>query len=76
MLYTNERNKLARDWTLIPKEQGILKTYDKFWKADELDGNTYVHPLLVYADLMLTNDPRCSETAKIIYDKHLKNEFE
>jgi len=76
MLYTNERNKLARDWTLIPNEQGILKTYDKFWKADELDGNIYVHPLLVYADLMLTNDPRCIETAKIIYDKHLKNEFE
>jgi hypothetical protein len=30
----------------------------------------------VYADLLLTNDPRCLETAGMIYDKYLKNEFE
>ena len=76
LLYTNEKSKLVRDWTLIPNEQGVLMTYEKFWKDDELDGNTYAPPLLVYADLMLTNDPRCNETAKIIYEKYLKNEFE
>ena len=76
LLYTNEKTKLVRDWTLIPNEQGILRTYEKFWKDDEPDGHIYTPPLLVYADLMLTNDPRCNETAKIIYEKYLKNEFE
>ncbi len=75
-LYTREKSKLVTKWTIIPNEEGVLKVYQKFWKDEILDQYPYAPPLLVYADLLLTNDPRCLETANMIYDKHLKHEFE
>ena len=44
-----------------------------FWTA-ELDQakNELAPPLLVYADLMATGDPRNLETAKMLYDQYLK----
>lgn len=32
--------------------------------------------ILVYADLIITDDPRCIETAQMIYEKYLKHEFQ
>ncbi len=75
LLYTHKKNKLAADWTRIPNEQGILKTYEKFWKEEPTDPMGYAPPLLLYADLLQTHDPRCLDTANIIYEKYLKNEF-
>jgi hypothetical protein len=50
-----------------------VEIYKPFWNRD-LPGKT-VHPLIVYADLIVTGDPRNLETAKLIYDnfidKHL-----
>jgi hypothetical protein len=60
---------------LIPDNNGDVQVYEKFWRDNEEIG-TIAPPLLVYADLLLTEDPRCIETAKIIYQKHLKDQIE
>lgn len=47
----------------------ILKT---FWEArQKRPYHHLVHPLLIYADLQATGDPRNIETAAIIYEKEL-----
>lgn len=73
---TEKRNDFIPKWRLVPDPYGDLQVYEKFWK-DQKDRNKKTAPeLLVYADLMITDDPRCIETAKMIYDNYLKNEFE
>lgn len=47
----------------------ILRPFWNFqWKMAALD---LVPPLLIYADLMATGDPRNSETAEMVYAEHL-----
>jgi hypothetical protein len=74
-LYTIEnRNELIKNYRLIPDEKGNIKVYKKFWHLE--DGPTpTVPPLLIYADLMNTNDRRCIETAQKIYDGFLQNKL-
>ena len=51
---------------------GDIEILRKFWKFDHVwryEG--LVHPLLIYADLLATGDPRNIETAEIIYEKEL-----
>ncbi|MDB5245617.1 MAG: hypothetical protein JWQ40_11 [Segetibacter sp.] len=75
-LYTNQdKAAILKQWKLIPNEKGNVQLYKKFWKDDETEQTQYAPPLLVYADLLLTGDPRCQETAEMIYDQYLKNEF-
>lgn len=75
-IYTVEkRNQAMVKWKLIPVTNGEIRVYDKFWKDEATDVHPYAPELLVYADLLLTGDPRCIETAGMIYEKHLKNEF-
>jgi len=72
-LYTVEnRNDLIKNYRLIPDEKGNVKIYNKFWNYDEVNKNI-VPSLLIYADLISSNDRRCNETAKIIYDELLQN---
>jgi hypothetical protein len=60
---------------LIPDKDGDVHLYEKFWyEPGEIHPTT--PPLLVYADLLITDDPRCIETAKLIYDTHLKVQIE
>ncbi len=78
-LYTNEYRTLMKDWILIPQDditEGDIFFYKKFWKNDPYGHENIAPPLLVYADLLITGDPRCVETADMIYKKYLKNEFE
>jgi hypothetical protein len=56
----------------VPDENGNIKTYKQFWQFNEGYDNV-VPPLLVYADLINTNDRRCTETAEKIYDEFLQN---
>lgn len=74
-LYTTEtRNELIKNYRLIPDEKGNIKIFNKFWQPEE--GYDNVTPLLlVYADLMNTNDRRCIETAQKIYDEFLQNKL-
>ena len=72
-LYTTEtRTELIKNYRLIPDETGNIKAYNKFWNYNELHENI-VPPLLIYADLINTNDRRCIETAQKIYDEFLQN---
>ncbi len=74
-LYTNEaRNELIKNYRLMPDEKGRIKVYQKFWRRDDADTKT-APPLLVYVDLMNTNDRRCIETAQKIYDAFLQNKL-
>ncbi len=78
-LYTNEYRKLMKDWILIPQddmEEGDIFFFNQFWKNDQPGQENIVPPLLVYADLMITDDPRCIETENIVYKRYLKDEFE
>lgn len=76
-LYTQrDKVRLMRDWRLIPQNDGDIKVYQRFWSGVEWDEKKIAPPLLVYADLIETNDPRCIETAEIIYNQFLKHEFE
>ena len=75
-IYTEEaiRNLILSN-RLIPDKAGPIKIYAKFWHYEE-EGMTGVAPaLLVYADLLLTGNARCAETAEMIYDEYLKKEF-
>lgn len=75
-LYTHNKTKVLTTWKLIPKANGRIRMYRKFWKDAEWDEKRLTPPLLVYTDLMLTGDPRCIEAAQMIYDEHLKDEYE
>ncbi len=81
-LYTTETRKdLIKNYRLIPDEKGNVKVYQKFWQYDEVNDNArlpvgmVVPPLLVYTDLINSNDRRCTETAQKIYDEFLQNKL-
>ncbi|AEE50062.1 type IV toxin-antitoxin system AbiEi family antitoxin [Haliscomenobacter hydrossis] len=74
-LYTLEtRTDLIKNYRLIPDDLGNVKVYKKFWHHDEVNDNV-VPPLLIYADLINSNDRRCIETAQKIYDEFLQDKF-
>jgi hypothetical protein len=75
-LYAENKSALVSVWTLIPDINGTVHIYEKFWQDNGQSGERLAPPVLVYADLILTDDPRCIETAEIIYNKYLKDEFE
>lgn len=72
-LFTGEtRNDLVKEYHLIPDNTGNIQVFKKFWKGQATYNETVVHPLLAYADLMNTGNSRCRETAKIIYDRYIR----
>jgi hypothetical protein len=81
-LYTTEtRNELIKNYRLIPDEKGNIKIFNKFWQPEEgydharLPVGMVTPVLLVYADLINTNDRRCTETAQKIYDEFLQSKL-
>ena len=73
-IYTNETKKnLMMHYGLVPDEDGNIQVYEKFWKQD--DQRQTAPDLLVYADLMNTQDKRCIETANMIYNERIKPEL-
>ncbi len=67
--------KQANTIGLVPDKKGDVLIFNKFWyEHGEVQATT--PPLLVYADLLITDDPRCIDTANLIYDKHIKNQIE
>lgn len=74
-LYTVQtRADLMKKLRLIPDEKGNVKIFKKFWHYTEVNENI-TPPHLVYADLLATNDRRCTETAQIIYDELLQDKL-
>lgn len=76
-LYTTlPKNQLIQQWKLLPDKDGELTIYNQFWKRTNTTPELTAPPLLVYADLLITEDPRCIEAAELIYKNYLKDEFE
>lgn len=66
--------RLVIDHRLKPDSYGDIEILDTFWNFhDEQLMPDTVPPLLIYADLLATNDPRNLETAKMIYEQYIKN---
>lgn len=59
------RNRLRKN------PQGNLIVMKKFWQFKNYEYPDITHPILVYADLLATGDPRNIETAKMIYEKEI-----
>ncbi len=64
--------KLLQAQRMRADPEGNVTVVEAFWNfpPNEAEGDV-VPPLLVYADLMATGDPRAVEVAKLIYDRHL-----
>ena len=75
ILYTSEsKASLMKNYKLIPDKNGPVKIYQKFWYQAEQNTNI-APPLLVYTDLMNWGDKRSRETANIIYEQYLRDQF-
>lgn len=59
------RNRLKRN------TNGNVLLMKKFWNYKDFGYNDVTHPILVYADLLATGDPRNIETANIIYENEI-----
>jgi hypothetical protein len=60
------KNRIKQD------PDGNIEIVKKFWKFETRpEYRNSTHPILIYADLLATADPRNIETAKIIYDKEI-----
>jgi hypothetical protein len=72
-IYTNEPfGKLVLKNRLRKAEQGNVEILTPFWNFKyELADRGIVPPLLAYADLMATGDPRNIEAAGMIYEKYI-----
>ena len=68
----NNLTKLVADNRLRPDPAGDIEILDAFWDfAEEQPMPQAVPPLLAYADLIATLDPRNLEAAKLIHDQYL-----
>ena len=61
---------------LVPDKNGNVDVFRQFWRKENDPPELYAPPLLVYTDLLITEEPRCIETANKIYDKYLKHALE
>lgn len=71
ILYTKETTKdLMINYRLLPDDEGNIWAYDRFWKNNV---NSITAPVeLVYTDLVINNDKRSKETAKLIFDEYIQ----
>jgi len=79
-LYTREdTSTVCRELEAAPDPEGSIEILDMFWDPVELEekagsaGSTInrVPPLLIYADLVASADPRARRAAKRIWDQYL-----
>jgi hypothetical protein len=66
-------SNLMKQYRLLPDEKATLSIYKRFWVFNAV-GDT-VPPLLIYADLINSGDPRNIETAERIYEQFLSDQF-
>lgn len=70
------KHELVKDWRLLPSSNGNVELYHQFWTNATPTEQVIVPPLIAYADLVLTEEPRNIETAEIIYKNYLQQTFE
>jgi hypothetical protein len=62
---------------LPPDERGAVEILEAFWKPLEEDvARQAAPPLLVYADLMATGDPRNLDVARLVRGRYLPGTFD
>ena len=74
-IYTTEtRNELMKNYRLVPDPNGNIEIYKKFWNEGNITNNmsNTAPTIVVYADLITTDDKRNRETAKIIYEQYIE----
>lgn len=73
-LYTTEtQNELMRNYRLVPEKKGNVEVYKKFWEQEETNEDRDTAPaIVVYADLINTDDKRNRETAQMIYEQYIE----
>ena len=54
----------------MPDKNGELEVYEMFWQNNQQINQA--PPLLIYTDLILSNNKRCRETAELIYNEHIQ----
>jgi len=75
-IYTEEPIlSLIKKMKIVSSRDGNIFIYQKFWKKSEETITQIAPVLLVYADLMTSNDERCLETAGIIYEKYISSKL-
>ena len=69
-LLATARLRKASEWT---NNKHLVHIYQAFWPEtfNNTEMTELAHPILVYADLLATGDPRNIEVAKIIYEKNI-----
>jgi hypothetical protein len=69
---TTRLNQILLDNRLKKDPHGETEILERFWKLpkEQLNEGT-VHPLLIYADLLATDNQRNIETAKMIYEQYI-----
>ena len=74
-LYTEEDQPgLRQKYRLLPDPNGSVDVYRLFWKATELTTDVpTVPPLLIYADLLATTEPRTLDVARHIYQDYVQH---
>lgn len=72
ILYTRQpAREIMKTLRLLPDpENGPIRVHQKFWPHDE--PGLFVHPLLVYADLLISQDARNAEVAQKLFETHVK----
>jgi len=67
-------DRLIIDNRLAADPKGEVEILEQFWHFNpENNENQTVPPLLVYADLMATQDTRNHEVAKLVYERYIAN---
>lgn len=76
VLYTTlPKMELIKKMKLVPDAKGEIEIMQHFWREpDNLEIN-HAPPLLVYADLILSQDARNTAVAELIFENYLKPEF-
>jgi hypothetical protein len=80
-LFTNtSKQEILTDLRLLPDVNGEITIYRPFWIKSELskqvlediDNSNMAHPLIVYAQLMYSENTRNIETAQLIYNEYIQ----
>lgn len=72
----NEAGKLKISLQLRKDPNGNIEILNTFWDAgNEPHRKETVNPILIYADLLASGDPRNIETAQLIYEQELAQYF-
>lgn len=77
VLYTTlPKMELMKKMKLIPDAKGDIEIIQHFWQEPNNLEILHAPPLLIYADLILSQDARNAEVAERIFDNYLKPEFD